>query len=329
MKYLGYERLLQSGLKSAWDTFNECLQEKYGGWRNILKKAFNESIEIALSALRAVREEITKVCKENHKILEQLAKFATKTCLSAVVTKQALKATTKIGTREGTKQAVKLVARQGTQGAVKGGAKFVVKPAYKIIAPQATKSISKTVLKQGTKQTAKRGSKLVIKQTSKSVIKTATKEGTKQTIRQGSKAAASQATKSVIKSAATPLSIGADLAQAGLEMAGYKKVGKTIGVTGNIAAGAVVGSVAGPPGTALGALGGFLVWGAGEVVGGLVDRAFGDGSTSCEQEDLEQSTAENIDSTCKLICKHFRDSDLGLQVRQLGIDIPIYIIIST
>ena len=31
-----------------------------------------------------------------------------------------------------------------------------------------------------------------------------------------------------------------------------------------------------PPGVALGALGGFVIWGAGEVIGGLVDRAFGD-----------------------------------------------------
>ena len=325
MEYLGYEKPLHSGLKIIWDTFNECLQERYGGWKNILKKAINGHIDLALSALRAAREEIVKVCKENHKTLELLAKFATKTCLRRTVTKQVLKASTKIGAREGTKQAVKLAARQG---AVKGGAKFIVKTSHCMVI-QGTKS----ALKEWTKQT---GKQVFIKQTSKSIVKTATKEGTKQTIKQGSKTATSQAVKSAIKSAATPLSIGADLVQTGLEWAGYKEVGKTVGVAGNIAAGAMAGSVAGPPGAALGALGGFLVWGAGEVVGGLVDRAFGDTCrpTSSEQEDLdsEQSAAKSTDSTCKFI---LRASGLDLQVYQLAIDIiPVYwylkaIVIST
>ena len=124
---------------------------------------------------------------------------------------------------------------------------------------------------------------MVIKQT----VRTATKEGAKQTLKQGSKTATSQAIKSAIKSGATPLSIGSDVAQAGFEWFGYKKIGKTVGVTGNITAGAIVGSAAGPPGAALGALGGFLVWGAGEVVGGLVDRAFGtDNGTATTESKL-------------------------------------------
>ena len=47
-----------------------------------------------------------------------------------------------------------------------------------------------------------------------------------------------------------------------------------VGVTGNIASGAMLGSVAGPPGAAVGALGGFVVWGVGEVIGELVASAF-------------------------------------------------------
>ena len=267
VEYLGYKDVVKSGLKEVWDTFNEWLQEKYGGWKKILKKAFDVSIEAALSALKAVKEEIIKVCKENHKILEQLTKFATKACLGPLIMKQALKAGAKISAREGTKQAAKMAARQGTKGAVKGGAK----------------SVGKTILKEGTRQATKRGSKMVIKQT----VRTATKEGAKQTLKQGSKTATSQAIKSAIKSGATPLSIGSDVAQAGFEWFGYKKIGKTVGVTGNITAGAIVGSVAGPPGAALGALGGFLVWGAGEVVGGLVDRAFGtDNGTATTESKL-------------------------------------------
>ena len=81
----------------------------------------------------------------------------------------------------------------------------------------------------------------------------------------------------------------ADLAQAQarLEWAGHKDVGKAVGVTGNIAAGALMGAPFGRPGLALGALGGFMMWGAGEVVGGLVDRAFGDHKESCHNHDHE------------------------------------------
>ena len=87
--------------------------------------------------------------------------------------------------------------------------------------------------------------------------------------------AVGQIGKSVIKYA-TPLDVGADLAQAGLEWAGHKEVGKAVGVTGNIAAGALMGAPFGTPRAALGALGGFAIWGMGEVIDGLVDRAFGD-----------------------------------------------------
>ena len=62
--------MVKSGLKAVWDTFNEWLQEKYGGWKKILKKAFDVSIEAALSFLEAGKEEIVKLCKENHKITE-------------------------------------------------------------------------------------------------------------------------------------------------------------------------------------------------------------------------------------------------------------------
>ena len=52
--------------------------------------------------------------------------------------------------------------------------------------------------------------------------------------------------------------------------AGYEKAGKAVGMTGNMAAGAMFGAVGGPPGVVLGAIGGFALWGVGEVTGGLV-----------------------------------------------------------
>ena len=249
MEFLGYKDV-QIARKDLWDTFNKWLEQRYGGWRKILKKAFDIGIEAALADLEVVKEQIVQVCKENHQLLELLTKVTTKTCLSAA-TRHTLKMTTKIGTKQ--------VVKQGSKAA----------------ATQATMSISKTITKEVTERAVIRGSNVIIIQATKSVVKTTTKDGTKQAIKQGSKVTASQGIKSVIKSAATPLSIGADLAQAGLEFAGYNEAGKKVGVYGNVVAGAIVGSTFGLPGAALGALGGFVIWGAGEVVGGLVDRAFG------------------------------------------------------
>ena len=75
--------------------------------------------------------------------------------------------------------------------------------------------------------------------------------------------------------AGNPVGIVADVAQAGFELAGYEKVGKQVGKGGNVISGAVIGAaVAGPPGAVLGAAGGFIIWGIGEVVGGVVDHYF-------------------------------------------------------
>ena len=83
-------------------------------------------------------------------------------------------------------------------------------------------------------------------------------QGVKQVAEQGVKAAATGLAK-----ATNPVGIGVDIAQAGLEYMGMEEVGKKVGK--NIAAGAKLGSVGGPPGMVVGALGGFLAWGAGEV----------------------------------------------------------------
>ena len=75
--------------------------------------------------------------------------------------------------------------------------------------------------------------------------------------------------------AAKYLGIGADLVQLGLEITGHKELGRITGIGGNIAAGVMVGYVAGPGGAAIGTFGGFMVYGIGELVSGLVNRCFG------------------------------------------------------
>lgn len=112
----------------------------------------------------------------------------------------------------------------------------------------------------------------------KSCTRLATEAGAKALVRgvakKGAKQIAAQGAKTLGK--VHPVGIAADIAQAVLEYTGHERIGKSVGVTGNIASGALLGAaVAGPPGAAIGLFGGFLVWGVGEVTGGLVERAIG------------------------------------------------------
>lgn len=82
------------------------------------------------------------------------------------------------------------------------------------------------------------------------------------------KKAVSTAGKQAIKIGANPVGIIADITQAGLEMSGYKEIGKAVGATGNMASTAMLGFVAGGPlGAAVGAIVGLGFWGVGELVG--------------------------------------------------------------
>ena len=71
----------------VWNAFNEVIEEKYGGWKRLLKKGIKTSIDGTTATLEAGRE----VCKENNKLLHQLTKCAAKTSLGAAAAKQSLK----------------------------------------------------------------------------------------------------------------------------------------------------------------------------------------------------------------------------------------------
>ena len=121
------------------------------------------------------------------------------------------------------------------------------------------KEVMETLAKLGTKAyISKVAAKAATRQVAKSVVKESVKAGSK----------------SLIK-AANPLGIAADVVQVGLEYAGYDGLGQTVGMNGNIVSGAMLGAaVGGPVGAAAGAAGGFLVWGVGEAVGGVVNMLF-------------------------------------------------------
>ena len=111
--------------------------------------------------------------------------------------------------------------------------------------------------------------KLNVKVVSREVI---LRCGVKQAIKYGVAEAGQQVVQRALK-VANPVSIVADIAQAGMEYAGYEKAGKTVGMWGNVSTGAVAGAmVGGPVGFAVGALGGFVTWGAGEITGAVIHR---------------------------------------------------------
>ena len=265
-KWLGYNAITGEDISTAWVLLTHLLEKEYPEWKDFLRTKINQGCEVALSALKDIKEEIVKVCQANHVVLEQLSKLTVKTCA-----REGAKVVVKESSREGAKQVVKLVVKKGTTDGTKQAVKLGGKHAAKMVAKHSLKEATKQAVKQGAKQ----GAKLSGKQTAKLAAKKGAKEGTKQFLKQTTKQAASQGSRTLLK-AASPLGIAADLAQAGCEAAGYKNVGKSIGMTGNIAAGAMMGSVGGPVGIAVGALGGFFLWGSGEVAGGLIDRAFGE-----------------------------------------------------
>ncbi|XP_065884384.1 uncharacterized protein [Dysidea avara] len=65
----------------------------------------------------------------------------------------------------------------------------------------------------------------------------------------------------------------ADLTQEGLKFIGYEDAGMIIGGAGNVATFAAFGYIGrGPGGLVVGALVGFLVWGAGEIAGSITEH---------------------------------------------------------
>lgn len=140
---------------------------------------------------------------------------------------------------------------------------------------EISKALTQIATKSGTTLAARYATKkIAAKSTTHAIVAQSAKKGgvsvTKVAITQGAK----QGAKTAVK-AANVIGVAADITQAGLEYCGYENAGKKVGMTGNIASGAIFGAtVGGPPGAAIGAFGGFLIWGAGEVVGDIIDKAF-------------------------------------------------------
>ena len=258
--------------KAVYKEANEYLNEKFGGWRNIVREGVRYGIDKAHELLQNAKESIVCVIKENEKLFRALTQGAVKGGA-----RLAAEYAAKEATREGAKMILNAGGKSVAKAAASRGAKHVVTQGTKRVVTHGTKKViaqgSKRVIAQGSKRVIAQGSKRVIAQSSKRVVA----QGGKRLASQGTKQVVTQGVKQGMKSAATAatgVGLVADLAQAGLEYYGYEKTGKTVGASGNIASGALFGAtIGGPPGAAIGALGGFVIWGTGEFVGKFIDKS--------------------------------------------------------
>lgn len=250
--------------KAVYEEADEYLKEKFGGWRNIVREGVRYSLDKAQKLLQDAKESIVSVIKENERLFRALTQGAVK-------------------------GGARLAAEYATKGVTREGAKMILNAGGKSVAKAAASEGAKHVVTQGTKRVVTLGSKKVITQGSKGMIVQSSKQvitqSSKRVVAQGGKRLASEGTKQVVTqglkqgmksaaTAATGVGLVADLAQAGLEYYGYKKEGKAVGATGNMASGALLGAaIGGPPGAVIGAFGGFLIWGTGEVIGKVIDNS--------------------------------------------------------
>ena len=103
---------------------------------------------------------------------------------------------------------------------------------------------------------------IAAKEAGRAFFKSATKNCMKNAIKVG------------LKTTVNPVAIGSDIAQGFLQYAGYKEVGRKVGLLGNIGSCAAFGLVAGGPiGAAFGIVAGGGTWIAGELVGAVVGAA--------------------------------------------------------
>lgn len=129
-----------------------------------------------------------------------------------------------------------------------------------------TKSITKLVAQETVQVMAKEG----VRYGARTVARAVVRGGTRLAARTTTRVVARGVGKVALKSVSNPIGIVADMAQAGLELTGNEKAGKTVGLAGNAGGGAVAGlAVGGPLGAAVGAVAGTSVWLVGELVGGL------------------------------------------------------------
>ena len=87
-----------------------CLNEAYRGWRWIVAKV-EIGLEAALQALRAVKEEVVRFCRDYRGLIEELTKYAVNACAREMVGKLVAKTITRLGGKQVAKVATKSVIK--------------------------------------------------------------------------------------------------------------------------------------------------------------------------------------------------------------------------
>lgn len=86
-----------------------CLNEGYHRWRGIVAKV-EIGLEAALQALRAVKEEVVRFCREYEGLIEELTKYAVNAGAREIIGKLVAKAITREGGKQVTKVTIKTAA---------------------------------------------------------------------------------------------------------------------------------------------------------------------------------------------------------------------------
>lgn len=150
--------------------------------------------------------------------------------------------------------------------------KFTTRIFQKVVMELLIKNPSMMVIKATIKKVVAEGFKIILPVAGSGFL-SAAQYVAKELAKRAITSAGKQPIKAILGSALNPIGIVADLAQLGLEMAGYKKEGRAVGAVGNAVGGAVAGFfIAGPVGAVVGAAAGYGTWGIGEAVGGFVQR---------------------------------------------------------
>lgn len=235
------------------------LNEKFGGWRPIVRQGVRLGLDAALAALRAIKDELVAFLHEHSDDIRQAIRNIT---------------------RE-----PKSVAKAGSSAIVKGVSRLAVSKAAEKTATTLLKEAASTAMRKSAaaaaSTAAEKAATVLLKEAASTAIektaKVATMNALTVALKQGAKVAAQESaklsSKGVIKFLANPVGIAADVCQAGLEVTGHKEAGKSVGVLGNMASGAMIGGATfGPPGAVVGAMGSLALWVSGELVGHGVEK---------------------------------------------------------
>lgn len=251
------------------------LNENFGGWRPIVRQGVRLGLDAALAALRAIKDELVAFLHEHSDDIRQAIRNITRE------PKSVAKAGSSAIVKGVSRLAVSKAAEKTATTLLKEAASTAMRKSAAAAVSTAAEKATTVLLKEAASTAIEKTAVAAMKKTATVAMQKTTKVATQKTLtvalKQGAKVAAQESaklsSKGVIKFLANPVGIAADVCQAGLEVTGHKEAGKSVGVLGNMASGAMIGGATfGPPGAVVGAMGSLALWVGGELVGHGVEK---------------------------------------------------------